>query len=86
MKAIVLSKFGGFDAFEMRDVTVPVVGPRQVGVRVHATAINPLDCQIRRGDYADNVPLPAIIGHDVSGVVEERGAYVSEFDIGDQVY
>ena len=53
MKAIVLSKFGGFDAFELRDVSVPVVGPRQVRVRVHATAINPLDYQIRRGDYVD---------------------------------
>lgn len=41
MKAIVLGKFGGVDAFEMRDVAVPVVGPRQVRVRVHATAINP---------------------------------------------
>ena len=86
MKAIVLSKFGGFDAFEMRDVTVPVVGPRQVRVRVHATAINPLDYQIRRGDYADDVPLPAIIGHDISGVVEEKGANVTEVDIGDEVY
>ncbi|WP_455873696.1 alcohol dehydrogenase catalytic domain-containing protein [Rhizobium yanglingense] len=86
MKAIVLAKFGGFDAFEMRDATVPVVGPRQVRVRVHATAINPLDYQIRRGDYADYVPLPAIIGHDVSGVVEEKGADVSEFDVGDEVY
>jgi NADPH2:quinone reductase len=86
MKAIVLGKFGGFDAFELRDVPVPVVGPRQVRVRVHATAINPLDYQIRRGDYADQVPLPAIIGHDVSGVVEEKGAHVSEFDLGDEVY
>lgn len=86
MKAIVLSKFGGVDAFEMRDVTVPVVGPRQVRVRVHATALNPLDYQIRRGDYPDHVPLPAIIGHDVSGVVEEVGASVSEFALGDEVY
>jgi NADPH:quinone reductase-like Zn-dependent oxidoreductase len=86
MKAIVLGKFGGFDAFEMRDVLVPIVGPRQVRVRVHATAINPLDYQIRRGDYADHVPLPAIIGHDVSGVVEEKGSHVSEFDAGDEVY
>jgi hypothetical protein len=86
MKAIVLSKFGSFDAFEMRDVSVPAVGPRQVRVRVHATAINPLDYQIRRGDYAGYVLLPAVIGHDVSGVVEEKGAYVSEFDIGDEVY
>lgn len=86
MKAIVLEKFGGFDAFQLRDVPMGVVGPRQVRVRVHATALNPLDYQIRRGDYADYVPLPAIIGHDVSGVVEEKGADVSEFDVGDEVY
>ena len=53
MKAVVLEKFGGYDAFELRDVSVPALGPRQVRMRVHATAINPLDYQIRRGDYAD---------------------------------
>lgn len=86
MKAIVLIRFGGFNAFEMRDVSIPTVGPRQVRVRVHATAINPLDLQIRRGDYPDYVSLPAIIGHDVSGVVEEAGSDVSEFAVGDEVY
>ena len=86
MKAIVLTKFGGFDAFEMREVPVPPVGSRQVRVRVHATAINPLDYQIRRGDYADYVSLPAITGHDISGVVEETGSDVREVDVGDAVY
>ncbi len=86
MKAVVLPRFGGPDAFEVRDVAVPRVGPRQVRVRVHATAVNPLDLQIRRGDYADQVPLPAIIGHDVSGVIEETGSHVSEFRAGDAVY
>jgi NADPH:quinone reductase-like Zn-dependent oxidoreductase len=86
MKAVVLVKFGGYDAFELRDVAVPAVGARQVRVRVHATAINPLDYQIRRGDYVDYVPLPAIIGHDISGVVAEKGRDVTEFDIGDEVY
>lgn len=86
MKAIVLEKFGGYDAFVLRDVPVPAVGPRQVRVRVHATAINPLDYQIRRGDYTDYVPLPAIIGHDVSGVIEELGSDVHEFAVGDEVY
>ncbi|MGO6695859.1 zinc-dependent alcohol dehydrogenase family protein [Rhizobium johnstonii] len=85
-KAAVLTHFGGPDAFELRDVQVPAVGPRQVRVRVHATAINPLDYQIRRGDYADYVPLPAIIGHDISGVIEELGAEVHEFAVGDEVY
>ncbi len=86
MNAIVLSRFGGPDAFELREVPVPAVGPRQVRVRVHATAVNPLDYQIRRGDYPDYVPLPAIIGHDISGVVEEIGSEVSEFTDGDEVY
>ena len=86
MKAIVLEEFGGYDAFVLRNVPVPSVGSRQVRVRVHATAINPLDYQIRRGDYADYVPLPAIIGHDISGVIEELGSDVHEFAVGDEVY
>lgn len=86
MKAVVLTRFGGPDAFELREVPVPPIGSRQVRVRVHATAINPLDCQIRRGNYPDHVQLPAIIGHDVSGVVAEVGSDVREFSIGDEVY
>ena len=86
MKAMVLTRFGGSDAFELREVDVPAVGPRQVRVRVHATALNPLDYQIRRGAYAAYVPLPAIIGHDVSGVIEEIGSGVTEFAVGDAVY
>ena len=77
MKAVVLARFGGADAFELRAVPVPMVEPRQVRVRVHATAVNPLDLQIRRGDYADYVPLPAITGHDISGVIEEIGSHVT---------
>jgi len=86
MNAVVLTRFGDADSFELRAVAVPEVGPRQVRVHVHATAVNPLDYQIRRGDYADLVPLPAIIGHDVSGVIEEVGSHVSEFRAGDAVY
>jgi NADPH2:quinone reductase len=86
MKAVVLTRFGGPDAFQLREVPVPRVEQRQVRVRVHATALNPLDYQIRRGDYPDHVPLPAIIGHDISGVVEEVGSHVTEFRPGDAVY
>lgn len=83
IKAVVLARFGGADAFELRDVPIPDVEPRQVRVRVHATTVNPLDYQIRRGDYAKEVPIPAIIGHDISGVIEEVGSHVTEFRAGD---
>lgn len=86
MKAMTLNNFGGPDAFELREVPKPAPGPGQVLVRVHATSINPLDYQVRRGDYPDLVPLPAITGHDVSGVVEEIGAGVTAFAPGDEVW
>ncbi|NZA27967.1 zinc-dependent alcohol dehydrogenase family protein [Luteimonas sp. SJ-92] len=86
MKAIVLTKFGGPEGFELQDVAVPEVGIGELLVRVMATAINPLDYQIRRGDYPEHVPLPAITGHDVSGVVEKVGPGVADFKVGDEVF
>lgn len=86
MKALVLTSFGGPASFELRDVPKPVPHAGQVLVRVHATSINPLDYQVRRGDYPDLVPLPAITGHDVSGVIEAVGPGVTAFAPGDEVW
>ncbi|WP_341364781.1 zinc-dependent alcohol dehydrogenase family protein [Thalassospira sp. SN3W] len=86
MKAQILKSFGGPEAFELQDVAKPVPQAGQVLVRVHATSINPLDYQVRRGDYSDLVPLPAITGHDVSGVVESVGPGVTSFVPGDEVW
>jgi len=86
MKAMILKSFGGPEVFELHDVAKPVPGTGQVLVRVHASSINPLDYQVRRGDYSDLVPLPAITGHDVSGVVEEVGPGVTAFAPGDEVW
>jgi len=86
MKAMILTSFGGAQSFELRDVPKPVPQAGEVLVRVHATSINPLDYQVRRGDYADLVPLPAITGHDVSGVVEAVGPGVTAFVPGDEVW
>lgn len=86
MKAMMLKSFGDPNSFELCDAPKPVPGAGQVLVRVHATCINPLDYQVRRGDYADLVPLPAITGHDVSGVVAEVGPGVTAFTPGDEVW
>ena len=86
MKAIVLKSFGGPGSFELCDVPTPKPHAGQILVRVHASSINPLDYQVRRGDYSDLVQLPAITGHDVSGVVEEVGPVVTTFSPGDDVW
>lgn len=86
MKAIILRSFGGPGAFELGEVAKPLPDAGEVLVRVQATSINPLDYQVRRGDYADWVQLPTITGHDVSGVVEAVGPGVTSFSPGDEVW
>jgi NADPH2:quinone reductase len=86
MKAMVLNSFGGPKSFELREVQKPVPHAGQVLVRVNATSINPLDYQVRRGDYPDLVQLPVITGHDISGVVEDVGPGVKAFSQGDEVW
>lgn len=86
MKAAVLTAFGGAEVFEIQNVPKPTPKPNQVLVQVCATSINPVDYQTRRGDYKNYVQLPAIIGADVSGVVEVVGETVIGFKPGDEVY
>lgn len=86
MKAQILKAFGGPESFELSEVPKPIPQAGQVLVQVHATSINPLDYQVRRGDYSELVPLPAITGHDVSGVVEAVGPGVTSFVPGDEVW
>lgn len=87
MRVVELVRFGDADtAFATRELPRPTPGPGQVLVRVEATSVNPLDLQTRRGDYRDEVALPAVIGNDVSGVVVGNGPGADDFRPGDEVW
>ncbi|MET9355739.1 zinc-binding dehydrogenase [Streptomyces sp. NPDC006617] len=88
MRVMELVSFGGAadTAFAARELPRPAPGPGQVLVQVMATSVNPLDLQTRRGDYRDQVALPAVIGNDVSGVVVETGPGADDFQPGDEVW
>lgn len=86
MQAALLTAFGEAEVFEFQSVPKPVPKANQVLVQVCATSINPVDYQTRRGDYKDLVVLPAIIGVDVSGVIEAIGEAVTNFKVGDEVF
>jgi NADPH2:quinone reductase len=87
MKAMIITQFGGPEVFEQREVPSPHPQAQQLLVKVHATAVNPIDLTIRQGKAPwTGVRPPAILGYDVSGVVEAVGEEVHDFQLGDEVY
>jgi zinc-binding alcohol dehydrogenase family protein len=94
MNAFVLPREGAADLLEERTLPCPELKPRDILVRVHAVAMNPVDTQVRdaRGKFkpadgpADEYPQGKILGYDGSGVVEKLGSEVTMFQEGDAVY
>ena len=55
-------------------------------MRVVASGTNPVDVKVRSSGDAMGLETPIILGLDVSGVVEEVGAGVTDLAPGDEVY
>jgi NADPH2:quinone reductase len=73
--------------FRKVDLPRPALKVNHVLVRVQASGVNPLDTKIRAGKAAHaRQPLPAVLGLDMAGIVEEAGPGVTTFRAGDEVY
>jgi NADPH2:quinone reductase len=85
MKAMILEAAG--KPLSLRDIAKPVPAAGQVLVRIHASGVNPLDLKIAAGkaEHA-RMPLPAVLGIDMAGVVEAVGPGVTGFAPGDAVF
>src|SRR3954449_6872671 len=86
MRAAVLPRHGGPDVFEIQDRPETAIGPGRVRVRVRAAGINFADLMARQGLYPDAPDLPAVLGYEVAGDVEEVGEGVQGFKPGDRVW
>ena len=53
-QAVVVRRFGGPEALEVADITVPQPGPGQVRITVQAAAVNPVDLATRAGVLAEH--------------------------------
>ncbi|MGW5275019.1 zinc-dependent alcohol dehydrogenase family protein [Streptomyces sp. NPDC004044] len=85
MRAVVLHEFD--TPLVLGEIDKPTAGPGQVLVKVKASGVNPLDTKIRAGEaaHAKRI-LPAVLGLDLAGVVEEVGPGVHTFAPGDEVF
>lgn len=86
MKAIYLTKQGNaFNAFEQREVPIPKPSNGQVLIKVEAFGLNYADVLARLGMYKEAPPIPALLGYDVAGTIEDLGTGVTGFAVGDRV-
>jgi NADPH:quinone reductase-like Zn-dependent oxidoreductase len=86
-RAVLIRAYGGAAAAEVAETAKPTAGQGQVLVRVRAAGVNGIDWKIREGFVRDAFPLqlPAVLGIELSGVVEALGSDASRFRIGDRV-
>ena len=92
MKASVLCDV---QRLEVRDVPRPMISPYEVLIRVAAVGLCGTDVHIFAGhanyntnEYGGAIPLalqPQILGHEITGVVEEVGQAVTDLREGDRV-
>lgn len=85
MKALYLKQAGNPPKLEIRDVLTPKIGFRQALVKVTACGFCHHDRAVMAGILRRGVATDVILGHEISGVVEEIGGGVTSLKQGDHV-
>ena len=81
MKAAVLREVG--KPLQIEDVQIGKPGPHEVLIRTVAAGVCHSDLHFIEGSYPH--PLPAVLGHESAGVVEQVGSHVHTVKPGDHV-
>ena len=88
MKAVTLESFATSPTLR-DDLPAPTPAPTEVLVRVRASSANPADNSIAAGmlkQMGVEYEFPVILGRDYAGVVEQVGAEVTRYAVGDEVF
>ena len=83
MKAVTISKNGGPEVLELKDIVLRDPISDEVLIKNEAIGLNYIDTYHRSGLYP--VELPSNIGIEGAGVIEKIGPEVKNFNIGDRV-
>jgi len=83
MKAIQISKNGGPEVLELKDITLDKPDADEVTIEHKAIGLNYIDTYHRSGLYP--LKLPTGIGAEGAGIIKEVGSGVKEFKVGDKV-
>ena len=85
MTLIEITTPGGPQVLQPRRADVPVAGPGEILIRVHAAGVNRPDALQRAGKYPMKPGMSPYPGLEVAGEVVALGEGVSHFALGDKV-
>ena len=86
MKAVQITKFGGPEVLNVVDLPIPQPGPAGILVKAHSIGVGKWDGVTRSGRYPYPVPLPTVLGIEMSGIVEAVGSEITDVKPGDKVF
>ena len=88
MKAMILNAYGKDAVFEATEIAKPDLSSGHVLIKIAASSINTVDTMIQNmgKDLPLSPDIPALLGMDFAGTVENVGDGVSGFAVGDEVY
>src|SRR5262245_35357240 len=66
------------------NLAMPTPGPDQILIRVHACGVCRTDLHVVDGELP-RMKLPLIPGHEIVGVIIEKGQRADRFSLGDRV-
>ena len=85
MQAILLKQTGSPDVLKAVKINRPVPRDNEALIRVHSISMNYADVLIRKGIYPYMPDLPAMLGAECSGYVEQLGANIDGLRAGQPV-
>jgi len=88
MNAFIINQYGPPTVFSATKLSTPLLGAKEVLIKVHALGFNPLDDKVRRGDLKSviRISFPKVLGSDVAGTVMGVGSEVTTLQPNDEVY
>ena len=86
MKQVWIIATGGAETLQLREAPDPQPQAGELRIRVRASGINFADILARKGLYPDAPKLPAVVGYEVSGLVDAAGPQVDAAWIGREVF
>lgn len=92
MKAVICEGYNTFDKLNIKEVPKPKIKENEILIRIMASTVSSGDSAVRKPPYffvrlvfGLKKPRNSILGTEMAGFIEQKGAKVTKFNIGDRV-